>query len=121
MSEFKYWTRSTAEVIDYVESFLLKQGEPSYCPMLGCRYRSSKGLKCAAGCLIPDDLYDSSMEGETWSPEDFHLSLEHDLLILRMQAIHDDFARDNLYWSKDSFIDHIKNEFEQLRESYGIH
>lgn len=28
-----------------------------------CRYRGSNGLMCAVGCLIPDDMYDPSMEG----------------------------------------------------------
>jgi hypothetical protein len=28
-----------------------------------CMYRTSSGLKCAVGCLIPDDLYDRRMEG----------------------------------------------------------
>ena len=31
----------------------------------GCRYRTSNGLKCAIGCLIPDDLYSSDMEKTT--------------------------------------------------------
>lgn len=27
-----------------------------------CFYRSPKGLKCAIGCLVPDELYDAIME-----------------------------------------------------------
>ena len=30
-----------------------------------CLYRGPNGLKCAVGCLIPDDMYDSKMEGKT--------------------------------------------------------
>lgn len=29
-----------------------------------CAYRGENGLKCAIGCLIPDDLYDPKMEGQ---------------------------------------------------------
>lgn len=28
-----------------------------------CVYRSPDGLKCAVGCLIPDELYDPAIEG----------------------------------------------------------
>ena len=28
-----------------------------------CRYRNADGLKCAVGCLIPDELYTSIIEG----------------------------------------------------------
>lgn len=31
--------------------------------MLICKYRGDDGLKCAAGCLIPDELYKPEMEG----------------------------------------------------------
>lgn len=33
-----------------------------------CRYRSAAGLKCAIGCLIPDELYDPSIEGMGVTP-----------------------------------------------------
>ena len=29
-----------------------------------CAYRGKNGRMCAVGCLIPDDLYDPSIEGE---------------------------------------------------------
>lgn len=29
----------------------------------GCHYRTSNGMKCAVGVLIPDDLYNPNMEG----------------------------------------------------------
>ncbi len=31
-----------------------------------CSYRGEGGSRCAAGCLIPDDLYRPEMEGETF-------------------------------------------------------
>lgn len=32
-----------------------------------CRYRTAEGLTCAVGCLIPDNLYDESLEGSVAS------------------------------------------------------
>lgn len=29
-----------------------------------CRYRGMRGMKCAVGCLIPDELYNPDMEGK---------------------------------------------------------
>lgn len=29
-----------------------------------CRYRTDSGLMCAVGCLVPDAVYDHSMEGQ---------------------------------------------------------
>jgi hypothetical protein len=31
-----------------------------------CRYRTPEGNACAAGCLIPDELYDEGLEGGTF-------------------------------------------------------
>lgn len=49
------------EVFDKVAAHLLQQKEKSM-TMGRCMYRSANGLKCAIGCLIPDDLYESSIE-----------------------------------------------------------
>ena len=54
------------EVFDKVATHLLKQGEKAeYSTEFGepiCAYRTSEGLKCAVGCLIPDDLYEERLE-----------------------------------------------------------
>jgi len=51
------------EVFDRVARHLLTQGERAYDNVRGvCMYR--KGcLKCAIGCLIPDDKYSTELEG----------------------------------------------------------
>lgn len=59
-----------------------------------CRYRLEAGetvLKCAAGCLIPDDLYNEKFEGKTWVTlcEDGFVSNEHSSLIDALQKVHD--------------------------------
>jgi hypothetical protein len=53
------------EIFNKVAKHLLKQNEQSMTktnPGL-CAYRGAKGLKCAVGCLIPDDMYSSTFEG----------------------------------------------------------
>lgn len=54
-------------IFDKVARHLLTQREKAqeYSVISGssCRYRTEDGQKCAIGCLIPDELYDSVMEG----------------------------------------------------------
>lgn len=60
------------EVFDKVASHLLTQWEQSIHtdPETGnteCVYRGDEGLMCAAGCIIPDNIYDAeTMEGKVW-------------------------------------------------------
>lgn len=53
------------EIYDKVKAHLLTQGKKSEAKTISgqCLYRSPDGLQCAAGCLIPDELYDPEMEG----------------------------------------------------------
>ena len=60
-------TMSVREIFYKVEKHLLKQNERSYDKGLarGCRYRNDQGLTCAVGCLMTDDMYEASFEGES--------------------------------------------------------
>lgn len=51
------------EIFDRVARHLLTQKERSV-TRGRCRYRGAQGLKCAIGCLIPDELYRVDMEGK---------------------------------------------------------
>ena len=61
----KYLTNQ--EIFDKVLTHLVKQGRPARNED-GCVYRTvtPKGevLKCAVGCLIPDEAYDKKIEGK---------------------------------------------------------
>lgn len=58
-------TPLTVQVLyDRVARHLLTQAAQSRSPEGdGCRYRSSAGLRCAIGALIPDALYSADLEG----------------------------------------------------------
>lgn len=62
-------TLTKQEIFDTVVTHLRKQGEKSISDSTrSCRYRMKKNgrnLACAAGCLIPDECYQESMEGTT--------------------------------------------------------
>lgn len=79
------------ETFDTVVRAILKQGKPSRDAIGACYYRTHGGLKCAAGHLIPDELYDPKMEGKTVSHMDVRFAVDgHDLgLLSRLQEAHD--------------------------------
>ena len=53
------------EVFDKVSAHLLAQGRRSAAREGGaCLYRGPDGLRCAVGCLIDDEHYDPSLEGQ---------------------------------------------------------
>lgn len=52
------------QVYDAVAKALLKQGKPSVDEQNHCQYRGPNGLKCAAGHLIPDRLYNPTIENK---------------------------------------------------------
>ena len=55
-------------IFDTVAVHLLTQNKPSVSKMSNkCMYRSDEGLKCAIGCLIPDEKYSPAFEGRTIS------------------------------------------------------
>ena len=54
-------TMSLNEIFYKVEKHLLKQNEQAKVRDQ-CRYRTSSGLSCAVGCLIPDEMYTTKLE-----------------------------------------------------------
>jgi hypothetical protein len=83
---------TTEEVFEYIKHHLLTQMKKCVDDKGLCLYRNEQGLKCAAGCLIPDDMYNSNFEYEKWSAlvRQQFAPADHKQLIQRMQYIHDD-------------------------------
>lgn len=90
---------SAQEVFDWIVFNLLAQNHRSIGPVdtggrseiLTCVYRSPEGYKCAAGWLIGDDEYNSSMENMTWDCmyAEGRVPDVHRSLIAKAQNIHD--------------------------------
>jgi hypothetical protein len=62
--------KTLQEVFTISATHLLRQNAKSMAILKGdgspsCAYRGDDGMMCAVGCLIPDELYDPSLEGKT--------------------------------------------------------
>ena len=94
---------SRQETFETVVKHLIRQGKKAeVVGSLSCRYRTPDGLKCAAGCLIPDSEYSPSFEGQIVggiidgslqrmnSLSLLLVRLGHDIrFVRRLQVIHD--------------------------------
>ena len=108
---------SRQDLFERVVTFLLAQGEASRDRRAGLfRYRGPRGMKCALGCLIPDELYDSMIEGMAArevlaagyvpSAEPGRETLD---LLLDLQDVHDNACVND--WPKC---------FERVAREYGL-
>ena len=95
------------EVFDQVATHLLTQMQKCRKEGTGyCQYRNEEGLKCAAGCLISDEEYDSRMDdntgqkGTSWRclmDNELVPITKHAELIAGLQHIHDSWSPDTWY------------------------
>jgi hypothetical protein len=95
-------TMSMKEIFNKVEKHLLEQNAKSIREGDNCQYRSDEGLSCAVGCLMTDDMYDYSLEGESVRSEEVREALTPIVgvnekkrklklnLLYQLQNIHDD-------------------------------
>lgn len=81
------------EIFDKVAEHLQKQGRCAMGEDGFCVYRGEEGTKCAVGALIPDELYDSNIEGVTVADIPRYDDTEEDarklVLLGRLQRVHD--------------------------------
>jgi len=104
-------TMSVREIFNKVEKHLLKQNAKSMNDSQSCRYRTYDGLSCAVGCLMTDDMYDSSFEGESVQADEVEEALTPIVgvneekreiklgLLYQLQLVHDDSPVEN--WEHD--------------------
>lgn len=132
MNDITLWNLndySLQDIFDKVVNHLLTQNQKSkdYLkyrddakPILTCTYRSllddNTILKCAIGCLVPNDKYSESFEGKSIASLIEHLNLfieptRLDLLI-HLQTIHDNRSvrewQSSLEDLADTFYLHMK-------------
>lgn len=105
------------EIVNTVYKHLKTQGKPALNQSGICSYRGASGLKCAIGCLIPDNLYNSVFEQKTVSllysenllEEIFPGITEEEAFFLeRMQVIH------------DSYFETLDEKFKSLCDDYDL-
>ena len=118
------------EIFDKVLAHLEKQNGPAFVDSdrtKGCAYKNAVGLKCAVGCLIPDELYVPEIEGAAMGymlefaegtearralkkilDEIGILPEQYDLLSA-LQAMHDN--KDPVYWEEVG---------AEVAEKYGL-
>lgn len=74
-----------------------------------CMYRGPNGMKCAAGFVIPDELYTDTIEGVSFCDETgimsnihegLNLDFDHVMFINDMQQIHDETSLPKLMREK---------------------
>lgn len=85
----KTWTRQ--QVFNKVANHLLQQNKSSAKNGV-CLYKGPKGLRCAAGCLIPTEEYSKGLEHNQWEDliYDGIVPGKHRKLIKELQHLHDE-------------------------------
>lgn len=113
------------EIFDTVVKHLAKQGGPAREPkgMMYCLYRAPDGRKCAAGALIPDEVYHASMEGsviETLIREPHNLPdffRGNKDLIGALQYVHDNGKYAAGVWTH---VGALKVDLQDVAQRYGL-
>lgn len=113
-------------LLTQIKDFLVTQGKPSTNEEGDCLYRGPEDLKCAVGCIIPDELYKESFENCSVDHnhlEDLvkELSNLYDIPLYKLiedlrvaQAIHDSY---DFNPKKLSFSDFINKKFDSYIKS----
>lgn len=104
---------TTEEVFEYIRNHLLTQNRKSTDVSGNCMYKNEQGLKCAAGCLIPDEKYHPKIEGTKWCKltDTGYVSKAHIKLIQSMQSIHDN--NDPITWK--SHLDNLESKLHSYK------
>jgi hypothetical protein len=102
--------RTKQRVFNKVVRHLLKQNERSIIDH-SCQYRGPNGAMCAAGCLISDEYYRKSIEGQTWTVlvKNKAVPANHVDFIRHLQRIHDGVD-----------VDHWPDRLKELGLKYNL-
>lgn len=94
-----------------------KTGRDNVRPGVKCMYRNADGLKCAVGCLIPDDRYDKNYEGKSadylvkaGSFTDVGITTANATLLEDLQYMHDEVHPE--FWESRLAELAVKHELE---------
>jgi hypothetical protein len=89
-------TKTAQEVFNYVARHLLTQNKKAALSLhsTSCRYLTTDGLRCAAGCLIAPSEYKEEFEGNSWPAlvRELKVPNTHCHLIGILQVTHDNYS-----------------------------
>jgi hypothetical protein len=115
------------KTFDAVLAHLRKQGKRAI-DGESCMYRTEDGLKCAIGCLIPDDKYDPKMDEFNYTVRNVLIlqsipgigdfdsaenSEEIDFLYELQRQLHDDL------WDKN-YLSHLEKAAEKFAAYWNL-
>jgi hypothetical protein len=108
------------EIFDTVAIHLIKQGKKSVGDDGKCKFRTPEGLKCAVGCLIPDEVYDPSMEDESvesliYAHDALDFLNPNALFLLKLQSAHDREPLEDQTW-----MDAVILRLRKIAEKYNL-
>jgi hypothetical protein len=124
------------EVFNTVATHLFNQGKQAgeyreeeirdgeYAPSFKCLYRGPEGTKCAAGFLIPDELYNPAMENRSIYdvieayPKLAELLEGNRGLLVELQNIHDGYSEK--YNKDESFKWYLRRKLYELATDSGF-
>ncbi len=118
-------TPTKQEIFPKVVTHLRKQGQRAVADG-HCKYRTSDGLSCAVGCLIPDELYTFNIEGASVTAaisgfteknnrllgeilRSLGIGREHRTLLSDLQNLHD-----------GSYVLHWESGFLRIADAHGL-
>ncbi len=108
------------KIFDQVVAHARKQGRKAYKrdgDISGCLYRAPNGDKCFIGCLIPDAVYDPSIEQHTITDIALREVQKH---LECTSGIDENFLSDLQTIHDDSDVDQWEEEFETFAEDNGL-
>lgn len=110
-------------IVDHVSAAIVEQGAPSQKASGMCMYRGPNGRKCAAGHLIPDELYHEGLESIGWRTmdEEFYKACglqHHSSMIWELQRCHDVAASSEQ--SNDYFIELFQESVIKLCRKFHL-
>jgi hypothetical protein len=126
------------QVFDYITAFLLKQGRQALDSdkTTYCKLRGAGGTMCAAGCILPDSLYDSQLEGlsfdevvEYVTDDDLHgeaarpwvqLIAPFESMICDLQETHDEWDDDLRESETRTLTEYWTDCFRRLAADHGL-
>jgi hypothetical protein len=116
--------KSEQEIFDTVALHLIKQGKQSIDADGNCLFRGPNGLKCAVGCLIPDEVYRPEMEDESVSDlmcnyDALNFLNPNALLLSKLQSAHDREHPEYQTWM-DAVILHLRKIAEKYNLSVAV-